>query len=52
MRTYKELEELRESLNSDYSTMLKNKLMNQEEFNICIKGMSLKIKENQKGRFN
>ena len=46
MRDYKELEDLRSKLKTDYSSMLKNGVITKEEFKTCLLGMSLKIKEN------
>ena len=44
-KTYKDIEELRVKLNTVYPEMLKSGVITKEEFNIAIKGMSLKIKE-------
>ena len=46
MKTYKEIEDLRENLKTTYPEMLKSGIINKEEFNIALRGMSLKIKEN------
>ena len=45
MKSYKELDDLRIKLNSDYSKMLKENIINKNEFNLCIKQINLNIKQ-------